>query len=138
MALSWLEPDRLQHLVAQAFVALQIGDAEAFLLVFDQDAEYDSPNFLWFRSRFPRFLYIDRIVVASRAEGRGHARRMYSELFQRAVHAKHDVIVCEVNSDPPNPASDAFHSELGFTEIGTGVLQGGLKRVRYLARSLAA
>jgi predicted GNAT superfamily acetyltransferase len=62
--LSWLTPERLTHLVGQAFFSRRIGQIEAFLLAFDQQADYDSPNFLWFRNRYPRFVYIDRIVVA--------------------------------------------------------------------------
>ncbi|MDB5498715.1 MAG: family N-acetyltransferase [Phenylobacterium sp.] len=134
--LSWLEPDRLWHLVAEAFVAKRIGDADALLLAFDQDADYDGPNFLWFRSRYRRFVYVDRIVVASHARGRGHARRLYVDLFEQALQAGHDRVVCEVNSNPPNPASDAFHADLGFTEVGTGSLDGGRKTVSYLARQL--
>jgi predicted GNAT superfamily acetyltransferase len=134
--LSWLEPDRLWHLVAEAFVAKRIGDADALLLAFDQDADYDSPNFLWFRSRYRRFVYVDRIVVASHARGRGHARRLYVDLFEQALQTGHDRVVCEVNSNPPNPASDAFHADLGFTEVGRGSLDGGRKTVSYLARQL--
>ena len=48
--LSWLELERLQHLVFQAFLARRIGNLDAFLLAFDQGADYDSPNFLWFRA----------------------------------------------------------------------------------------
>ena len=135
--LSWLEPERLTHLIAQAFVASRIGNLEAFLLAFDQDADYDSPNFLWFRSRYTRFVYVDRIVVAPEARGRGHARTLYDDLFARAARAGHDRVVCEVNSEPPNPASDAFHAPLGFAEVGTAVIHGGAKTVRYLSRSLA-
>ncbi len=80
--LSWLEPARLAHMVAEAFLAERIGQADALLLAFDQDADYDSPNFLWFRERYPRFVYVDRIVVASAARGRGHARRLYQLLFR--------------------------------------------------------
>src|SRR5262245_60573888 len=79
--LSWLEPEELAHLIAEAFHAARIGDLEAFLIAFDQDADYDSPNFLWFKARYPRFIYVDRIVVASEARGRGHARRLYDDLF---------------------------------------------------------
>jgi hypothetical protein len=136
--LSWLEPDRLRRLVAEAFLAKRIGDAEALLLALDQDADYDSPNFLWFRSRYRRFVYVDRIVVASHARGRGHARRLYLDLFEHALQAGHDRVVCEVNSSPPNPASDAFHADLGFTQVGTGALDGGGKTVSYLARQLRA
>src|ERR1700754_2951356 len=100
--LSWLEPERLQHLVGQAFLARRIGELDAFLLTFDQDARYDSPNFLWFRARYPRFVYVDRIVVASSARGRGHARRLYDDLFVRAARAGYDRIFCEVNLVPPN------------------------------------
>ncbi|MGH6707822.1 MAG: GNAT family N-acetyltransferase [Bradyrhizobium sp.] len=135
--LSWLEPARLQHLVAQAFVARRIGNLDAFLLAFDQGAEYDSPNFLWFRARYPRFVYVDRIVVAATARGRGCARRLYDDLFDAALAAGHDRVVCEVNMQPPNPASDAFHAALGFVEVGTADIHDGKRTVRYLSRVLA-
>jgi uncharacterized protein len=135
-ALSPLSAERLRHLVAQAFAAWRIGHADALLIAFDQDADYDSPNFLWFRSRFARFVYVDRIVVAAPARGRGHARRLYADLFAAAEHAGHERIVCEVNAIPPNPESDAFHAALGFSAVGTGSLHGGRKAVRYLARRL--
>src|SRR3954469_18071198 len=123
--LSWLEPERLEHLIEHAFLVRRIGELDAFLIALDQDADYDSPNFQWFRARYPRFVYVDRIVVASSARGRGHARRLYDDLFEQAVAAGHDRVVCEVNSQPPNPASDAFHAALGFVEIGTATIHGG-------------
>ncbi|MCX7304595.1 MAG: GNAT family N-acetyltransferase [Hyphomicrobiales bacterium] len=134
--LSWLEPAGLSHLVAQAFHALRIGNLEAFLISFDQTAEYDSPNFLWFKARYPRFVYVDRIVVAAEARGRGHARGLYTHLFERAKQAGHDVVVCEINLDPPNPGSEAFHGALGFSQVGEAVIHGGKKSVRYFARPL--
>jgi predicted GNAT superfamily acetyltransferase len=134
--LSWLEPERLQHLVAQAFLARRIGTVDAFLLAFDQGAHYDSPNFLWFRSRYPRFVYVDRIVVASAARGRGYARKLYDDLFAHAVEASHGRVVCEVNSQPPNPASDAFHAALGFVEVGAAKVYDGNRTVRYLSKAL--
>jgi predicted GNAT superfamily acetyltransferase len=137
--LSWLEPVRLQHLVEQSFLARRIGSLEAFLLAFDQSARYDSPNFLWFCAHYPRFVYVDRIVVAATARGRGHARRLYDDLFRHAAEAGHERVVCEVNTQPPNPASDAFHAALGFVEIGTASVSsvyGGSRTVRYLSRAL--
>jgi predicted GNAT superfamily acetyltransferase len=134
--LSWLEPPRLARMVGEAFLAERVGQADALLLAFDQDADYDSPNFLWFRERFPRFVYVDRIVVAGEARGRGHARRLYQTLFERARAAGHERVVCEVNADPPNPASDAFHADLGFIVVGTAEIHGGEKTVTYLARDL--
>jgi predicted GNAT superfamily acetyltransferase len=134
--LSWLEPDRFAELVGRAFLACRIG-RDAFLLAFEQDADYDSPNFVWFRERLARFVYIDRVVVAPPARGRGHARRLYDELFERARAAGHDQVVCEVNAEPPNPASDAFHAALGFREIGQAAIHDGRKTVRYLRRALS-
>lgn len=134
--LSWLEAPRLSELVTRAFYARRIGDLEAFLLAFDQDADYDSPNFLWFRTRYPRFVYVDRIAVAASARGRGHARKLYEDLFATAKAAGFAIVVCEVNAEPPNPASDAFHAALGFQEVGQARIHGGKKTVRYFARPL--
>jgi uncharacterized protein len=134
--LSWLEPRQLRHLVEQAFWARRVGDVDAFLLAFDQGAHYESPNFLWFRTRYPRFVYVDRIVVASSARGRGYARHLYHDVFEYAVKAGHDRIVCEVNSSPPNPASDTFHAALGFVEVGTASVYDNSRTVRYLSHSL--
>jgi predicted GNAT superfamily acetyltransferase len=134
--LSWLEPERLAHLVDEAFVARRVGVADALLLTFDQAADYDSVNYLWFRERYPAFVYVDRVVVADSARGRGLARALYDDLFAAAKAAGHERIVCEVNSDPPNPASDRFHAALGFVEVGTAEIHGGKKTVTYLERVL--
>ncbi|RTM00006.1 MAG: GNAT family N-acetyltransferase [Hyphomicrobiales bacterium] len=136
--LSWLEPGRLSFLLGEAFYTRRIGALEAFILCFDQDASYDSPNFLWFRQRYPRFVYVDRVVVAAEARGRGHARRLYEDLFGHARRASHTIVTCEVNADPPNPASDAFHAALGFAEVGEALIHGGKKSVRYWAKPIAA
>jgi predicted GNAT superfamily acetyltransferase len=135
--LSWLGAARLAELTRRAFYARRVGNIDAFLLAFDQDADYDSPNFLWFRDRRPHFIYVDRIVVAPEARGRGLARRLYDDLFVEARRAGHHQVVCEVNTEPPNPASDAFHLALGFEEIGGAAIHGGAKTVRYLRRGLS-
>jgi hypothetical protein len=134
--LSWLESAGLAHLVGQSFLARRIGRVDAFLLAFDQDADYDSPNFRWFRARYARFVYVDRIVVALSARGRDLARLLYRELFAEAARAGHSSVVCEVNSEPPNPASDAFHAALGFSEVGRASIHNGSKTVRYLRRGV--
>ena len=134
--LSWLERERLQFLVGHAFLARRIGALDAFLLAFDQDAPYDSPNFLWFRARYPRFVYVDRVVVATAARGRGLARALYRDLFAEAAAAGHARVVCEVNRRPPNPESDAFHAALGFIVVGHASIHDGAKDVRYLSRIL--
>ena len=134
--LSWLEPERLHELIERAVFARRAGSIDAFILAFDQDADYDSPNFLWFRERYSRFVYVDRIAVAPHARGRGLARQIYEELFAFALNAGHELVTCEVNADPPNPASDAFHASLGFREAGDALIHGGKKSVRYFTRKL--
>jgi predicted GNAT superfamily acetyltransferase len=139
--LSWLEPERLATLLERAFYARGItattaspappGQLAAFMLGFDEAADYDSPNYLWFRERYERFVYIDRVAVAPEARGRGLARKLYTDLIARASALAYDRLVCEVNADPPNPASDSFHVRLGFTPVGTAAIHGGSKTVRY-------
>jgi len=133
---SWLEPDRFDHLLGQAYLALRVGAADAFLLAFDEGADYDSANYLWFRARYRRFAYVDRIVVAEQARGQGLARLLYERLFERALADGHTMIACEVNSDPPNPGSDAFHAAMGFAPVGEATIHGGGRTVRYLVRPL--
>ncbi len=115
-------------------MAARAGDADALLLAFDRDAAYDNPNFNWFKARYPRFVYVDRIVVAASARGRGLARALYLDLFARS--AGHERVVCEINAEPPNPASDAFHAALGFAAVGSARLPGTGKTVRYFSRPL--
>lgn len=132
---SWLETARFEEMVKRAFAALHVPEAQALLLTFDQNASYDSPNFLWFRERFSRFVYIDRIIVDEQARGLGLARQLYAQLFDLARQAGHSLVACEVNSMPPNPGSDAFHAAMGFVEAGNAALGPG-KTVRYLTKAL--
>jgi uncharacterized protein len=89
--------------VAIAFLAERAGFADALLTALDQDAHYANPNFLWFLSRYARFVYVDRVVTAREARGRGLASALYTCLIERAITANHERIGCEVNVDPPNP-----------------------------------
>ena len=79
--------------------------------------------------------YVDRVVVARAARGRGLARRLSADLIARAAAEGRDRVVCEVNLDPPNPSSDLLHAALGFVEVGREAVPGW-KTVRYLARSI--
>ena len=133
--LSELTPARMAELAAMAYAMRTLGEADALLLAFDQDAAYDSANYLWFRARYPRFVYVDRVVVSPAQRGRGLARQLYADLFQQARTDGHYVIGCEVNIDPPNPGSDAFHAALGFQQAGQAPV--GRKTVRYLTRALS-
>lgn len=133
--LSPLSPEGLEALVGAAVYARQ-AEGGAFLVGFDQASDYDSPNFIWFRERFETFLYVDRIAVAATHRRRGLAAALYDDFFRFAEERGYPRVVCEVNSDPPNPGSDAFHAALGFEVIGEARLEGRGKSVRYMAREL--
>lgn len=132
---SFLTPGAWAWLIDHAFLACRVEGA-AFLIVLDRDAPYDNDNFRWISARYDRFVYIDRIVVSAGHRGRGLARHLYEHLFDKMRAAGHQRVVCEVNLDPPNPGSDAFHDRLGFEEIGQQHLPGRAKTVRYLAKQL--
>ena len=126
----------LEFLLRISFHARVTEERSGFLIGLEQGIDYESPNYLWFAERFDRFAYIDRVVVAASARRSGLARALYADFFKAARHAGHPVIACEVNSEPPNPGSDAFHAAMGFTEIGRAHLPERKKSVRYLLRRL--
>lgn len=134
--LSALSAERLAQMLAQAFYARGVGDVQAALIAFDQDSAYDGLNFAWFRARYDRFVYIDRLVVAPAARGRGLARALYADLFAAAAAGGHRLAACEVNIDPANPASLAFHAQAGFVPVGEARWPEQGKTVRYLVRAL--
>lgn len=127
----------LQQLLANSWHLGLAGPegVHGFLIALDDTSDHPGINFQWFKARYTRFIYIDRVIVAADARGQGVARTLYDDLFRRAATAGVPIIGCEVNSTPPNPASDAFHDRLGFSEVGRAALPGGEKQVRYLARS---
>ena len=130
--LSPMDRARLAHLHAESRchrVAEDAGGVAGFLLAFAEGADYDSPNYRWFASRYPAFLYIDRVVVAGRAQGRGVGRALYEDLFRFAATIGAARITCEFDVEPPNPVSAAFHRRFGFVEVGTQVVGNGNKRV---------
>ncbi len=65
----------------------------------------------------PRFLYINQIAVAPPARRVRLGTRLYAHATSHArVHAI-PAVVCDINLDPPNPASLRFHGRLGFQEV---------------------
>ncbi len=133
-----LTPSEMKTLTGKAFYVRLAGrldalELDAFCIALDQDADYENENFEWFSQRCENFVYIDRIIVSRHAQGKGIARAIYRDLINFAKSRNRTMICCEVNSNPPNLASDRFHAALGFVELGEAILTGKNKTVKYLA-----
>ena len=134
-----ISADDLAEFAAQSCyfrIAREDEKPAGFLLAFSQGASYHSPNFLWFRDRYPRFVYIDRVVVAPSRRREGIGCRLYADL-EHAARAHARVLTCEVNLDPPNPGSFAFHERSGFCEVGRQHTDGGAKLVCLMSKDLS-
>ena len=129
---SAMDPARLQFLHDAAClhrVAVVDGEVAAFLLAFRDGAHYPNPNFDWFAARYPSFVYVDRVVVDARFNGRGIGSRLYRDLFDHARGLGAAAVTCEFNVVPPNDASARFHARWGFSEVGRQWLDDGRKQV---------
>jgi uncharacterized protein len=99
-------------------LAIAAESVAGFLLAFLPQANYDNPNFLWFKSRYTDFLYIDRIVISEDFREHRLATQFYFDLQAEAIARGISRLVCEIHIDPPNPVSLRFHQKQGFAEVG--------------------
>jgi predicted GNAT superfamily acetyltransferase len=111
------------------------GGPLGFLLAMTPEADYESPNFLWFKARYPRFLYIARVVVGEGARRLGVGSALYRDLIAFGAGLA-PVLTCEVNLRPANPGSLSFHERFGFVQAGTQDTEGGTKTVCLMTRPL--
>lgn len=121
-ALERLHAEAVYHRIAECD-----GVPAAFLLAFAPGAAYASPNYRWFNARSADFCYIDRVVVDGRFQRRGLGHALYDDVAAFAHERGIARLTCEVDAEPLNAASDAFHARRGFVEIGTQWI--GAKRV---------
>ncbi len=115
-----LDEDRLVTLLGwseQACVISHGRRAAGFVLTFAAGAPYDSVNYRWFSQRHPAFLYLDRIVVDAGVRRAGLGTRVYDALEEHA-RSLGPMLCLEVNLDPPNEPSLAFHRSRGYVEVG--------------------
>ncbi len=122
----------MQHLHSQAsyFRLAELTDQIlGFLIAFEPDADYGSLNFLWFKKRYPEFVYIDRIITAAEARRKGIAFALYRDLEDFAAQRQIPLMTCEYNLQPQNDISRQFHQRYGFKEVGTQETENGKKTV---------
>lgn len=134
-----IEPPRMRQLfeVARYFrVALYQGELAGFLIALSPEADYDSPNFLWFRERYADFLYIDRIVINSRFRRHGIGRVFYADVLSFA-EVRYPILTCEVFIEPRDDVSLVFFGTNGFQEVGQQVLPN-TRRVSLMVKEMKA
>jgi predicted GNAT superfamily acetyltransferase len=119
---SLFEPNELEWAMEHAagvWVAASNENVIAYLIAFADDAAYDGEEFHWFQVTVNSFLYIDRVAVTANARRGGIGAQLYSFVETFAREHKVANLVCEVNLQPPNPTSRAFHAKQGFQELAT-------------------
>lgn len=132
------DPESMDELLALAdrtWVVDDHGVLGGLLVSFAPGAAYQSKNYRWLSERYDNFGYVDRIVVAESHRRLGLAGRLYDALADHAATAGRDRLLCEVNVEPPNPQSIAFHEANGWRALedrhhGPGAV------VRYFERLL--
>lgn len=88
-----------------------------FMILIRPGSAYPSDNYGWFEEKFDHQLYVDRVAVANSARGLGVGRALYEEALRMAADLGEERVTAEVNEDPPNPESMAFHFKLGFRHL---------------------
>ncbi|MBL0165429.1 MAG: GNAT family N-acetyltransferase [Xanthomonadales bacterium] len=113
------------------------GVIAGFLIALRETATYASPNFIWFRERYPEFVYIDRIVIAEPYRGLGLGRVFYCDVTSYA-ELRVPLLACEVFLEPRDDVAVLFHGTYGFNEVGQQVMPGVGRSVSLLAKSLCS
>ena len=85
----------------------------SFTLIMDENSDYQSPNYLFFKSKFAKFLYVDRIAVSDDFQRCGIGSNTYNYIYNLAQKEKLP-FCCEVNIVPLNQQSLDFHKKNGF------------------------
>jgi len=112
--------EKMQELISiSSYHSLLLENDEliGFSICFREACPYWSENFKYFQNKLDGFLYIDRIAIHHEHRRKGHAKRMYEDIFHFASH-DNLITTAEVNTKPMNHGSLCFHENMGFLEVG--------------------
>jgi len=112
----------LQSWSACIRVAEYEGKAAGFLVTFEDGSDYDSVNYHWFSTHLKKFVYIDRIVIDQAYRGKGIGQQFYTHLKDTQNHTQPQScfwLAAEIDIEPRNDRSLAFHKQQGFVEVAT-------------------
>ena len=115
-------------------VAEADGQVAGFLIALTPEANYDSPNFLWFKQRYSEFVYIDRVVMTPVHRRSGIGRVFYADVLSFA-EVRQPLLCCEVFVQPRDEVSMLFFGTQGFVEVGQQDLPSE-RRVSLMQKSL--
>jgi predicted GNAT superfamily acetyltransferase len=114
------DDERIAYLrrLADRFDVIEVdGKVAGLVVTFTPGSSYDSANYRWFSAQYDDgFYYLDRVVVDASVRRRGVAGRVYDELEQ--VASAYGRMALEVNLEPRNDGSLAFHAQRGYAEVG--------------------
>ncbi|HTO54494.1 MAG TPA: GNAT family N-acetyltransferase [Myxococcota bacterium] len=137
---SAFEPAELERCISAAtlfWVAERGGEPCGYLLAFAHGFAGIGDEYAWFSARHAAFLYVDSIAIAERARRSGVGAALYARLEDEARRRGIARLSCEVNLEPPNPQSLAFHGARGFREVGRLRVRDG-RFVALLEREIGA
>jgi uncharacterized protein len=129
---------RLRGWARRVLVAEAAGVPCGFMVLVGPGSAYPSDNYRWFEERYGRHLYVDRVAVDGSARRLGVGRRLYEAAVRCAREQGAPRLTCEVNEQPPNPDSLAFHQRLGFRQVESRVSPRLRKVVAMLVKELPA
>ncbi|SFQ32895.1 hypothetical protein SAMN04487928_13429 [Butyrivibrio proteoclasticus] len=128
-----MDREELEWLVETAalFEIIYVDNFPAgFIIAFREGLnDYDFKSYKWFEERYPKFLYIDRIVVADSYQNQGLGRVLYKRAFDYAKENEINILAAAITTEPYNNKSMLFHAGIGFHEVGNQCIRSNTVKI---------
>ncbi|WP_026665352.1 GNAT family N-acetyltransferase [Butyrivibrio sp. FC2001] len=132
--------EELKYLAEKAalFQIIYVDEVPAgFIIALREGLEdYDFKSYRWFKERYSKFLYIDRVVVDKKYWKKGLGRKLYQYAFDYVKENDIEIVAAAITTVPYNKESLAFHAKMGFTEVGEQLIRGGNVRISQQVKEL--